>query len=252
MVSSSVRATLFFMNTHLRVFHLRLGIPRLVPPSAKIIWMLIAAALIDGGVFAQSAVGHDKPGTKSAHPARLGSDDAVQARLDVLKAKIIPEVSFQDIPLAQALSFLETQSQEPNAQEPAAKAGGLRLLLSADINPGTRVNLRLKQAPWSEVLHYLASLVSAQVHVAEGAVILSKTPQAPALSIKLYPINPSLSRHIESLRSGNATIREALQRAGIDMPLGSSAIYNPSKAQLIVRHTEEGHRRVRAWLAAQS
>lgn len=239
------------MIARLQVFHLRPGIPRLIFPRARMIWLLMAAALIEGGVFAQSTTDNGKPDMESARPARLGSDDAVQTRLDALKAKIIPEASFQDIPLSQALSLLETWSQEQNTQAHAANPSGLRLILSADLDPETRVNLRLKNIPWSEVLHYLATLVSAQPHVAEGAVILSKTPQSPALSIKLYPIKPSSIRLIESLRSGNATIREALQRDGIDMPLGSSAIFNPSKAQLIVRHTDEGHRRVRAWLDAK-
>jgi len=211
--------------------------------------VLIAVTFSGSGVLAQTAQGEGKT---EREPARLASDEAVRAKLEALKEVVLPEVSFRNLSLAEAVAFLETKSGDLDAAAGnLAGRTGLRVELSPEIDPKTPVSLQLKEVPWSEALRYLSALASAQIHIGSGVVILSKEPQEPALTIHLYPVNQPKKRFLESLRAGGNTITEALVRDAIPMPPGSGAVLNPSTSQLIVRHTAEGHRQVQAWLSAK-
>jgi hypothetical protein len=184
-------------------------------------------------------------GQSSANHVRppLLDQAALRARSAALDRLILPEVEFENVPVPEAVASLERRSAE------LGEGGGLRVSLAPEIDPAARIRLRLREVPWSEALRYVCALVSAQVTMGEGGLVLIPTSGTPEFSIEVLALDEAARRFVSATRQRGATIAEALAQAGVPMPLGSSAVYNPATGQLIVRHHPEGHRQVKGWLA---
>ncbi|NJK91745.1 MAG: hypothetical protein HC904_07935 [Blastochloris sp.] len=174
-----------------------------------------------------------------------------------LQSIIIPEVSFSNASIKDAVDFLTIKSRE---QDPTGV--GINFLIRNDKarEEAKNFNLKLKNVPAAEVLRYVCALAGVKSKVEEFAVFivpLSETDQV--LVSREFPVRESFF-DVEGLEAtdGAATpnrrrtpggttttaqptdpIKEALQARGVRFPDGATAIYNNSTGILTVRNTQD-------------
>lgn len=198
------------------------------------------AALACGGLLL-AVSGFALQGSEAQRPPRLDDSEAVRDRLVALERVVLPEVQFSDLPLKDAVAELEGWSAR-------SEAGGLRIAPSAELSGEARINLRLMEVPWTEALRYVSALASARPVVEDGGIALVPADRETEWTTEAIPLDEAGARFVAASRAGGLTVHQALELAGVEMPRGSSAIYNPAAAKLIVRHHAEGLRQVKRWL----
>jgi len=130
-------------------------------------------------------------------------------------------------------------------------------------NPSqTPISLRLSNVPLMEALRYTTDLARLKYKVEPHAVVvIPLTEVSDDLFTQIYRVPPSFQNSGGGGGGGGASddpfaglgggddaggsslvakksAREILEEAGVSFPSGSSAIYNPSTSQLIVRNTQ--------------
>jgi len=137
----------------------------------------------------------------------------------------------------------------------------------------TRITLRLTNVPLAEALRYTTSLAQLKYKVEAQAVVIVplSTPDADMFT-NVYVVPPTfLSTQAGGaggggggaaadpfadpvaaggggLKGGRPSAKEILESSGISFPTGSSAIYNASTSQLIVRNTADQMELVEAYI----
>jgi general secretion pathway protein D len=138
----------------------------------------------------------------------------------------------------------------------------------------TRITLRLSNVPLAEALRYTTSLAQLKYKVEAQAVVIVplSTPDADMFT-NVYVVPPTfLSTQAGGagaaagggaaadpfadpvaaggggLKAGRPSAKEILESSGISFPTGSSAIYNGSTSQLIVRNTADQMELVEAYI----
>lgn len=135
-----------------------------------------------------------------------------------------------------------------------------------------RITLRLSNVPLAEALRYTTSLAQLKYKVEPHAVVVIpiSTPDQD-LFTNVYVVPPTFlstgdgggggggaapadpfatapSAGGGNVLEGRPTAKKILENAGINFPSGSSAIYNPTTSQLIVRNTQDQMELVEAYI----
>lgn len=108
-------------------------------------------------------------------PEELESPTAMKAG-----AIILPAVEFHELPLMDALAYLQTKSVELDQDSPEAERGITITLLETEAFADTRITLRLKAVPLGEALRYTAELAHAKVGYEDDAVVISPRDEVAA------------------------------------------------------------------------
>ena len=88
--------------------------------------------------------------------------------LNRIRKLVIPIIEFEDMPLTEAVDFLNARVRELSKSAPPIKIG-------SRMDPGTRIeNLRLRNVPLPEVLIYLSQAVNDQYHIHDDGVQIGK------------------------------------------------------------------------------
>lgn len=102
-------------------------------------------------------------------PGELG-DSPARRKAAVI---ILPSVNFRDLPLGDALEFLQEQSVEHDKESPEQEKGIDLILTGADDLIDTRITLKLTNVPLIEALRYTAELANAALQYDGHAVVIS-------------------------------------------------------------------------------
>lgn len=145
---------------------------------------------------------------------------------------ILPEIKFQNTPVAQAVEFLRVKSRELDTFEVDASRKGVNIIVrSADIPADARVSLDLKNVPLSEALRYVCDLSQTKLKVDAYAVVI--TP--------IMDNNTEMLSRTFKVQSGNLNgvdIKELLKKQGVAFPDGAYAAYDAKTNQILVRNTQ--------------
>lgn len=212
-----------------------------------------------------------------------------------LKRIIIPEIEFENTPLADAIEFLRIKSRELDDLEPDPTRKGVNIIIRSGSSGGggggafggggggdlgfdsdagaaaggfgggddpanTPISLKLSNVPLMEALRYTTELARLKYKVEPHAVVVIPiTELSDDLYTQIFRVPPSFRTQGGGGGGGGASddpfaglddsgpssslqakksAREILEEAGVNFPPGSSAIYNESNSQLIVRNTQ--------------
>jgi hypothetical protein len=211
--------------------------------------------------FLTLAQGKDPAKDKAPAPPPPPVDLDAKARLMQKMDEIIISVHFEDATLEQALEFLRKKSRElDKTSAPAGKKGVNIILRGPELPHESRINLDLKDVPFSEALRYVAELAQMVYRVEAQGVILAdmhsyqgethtrtfkvppdffsvgggETSDAPA-----DPFAPSAPKPNPSVGLiPRKSTKQILEAAGITFPEGSSASYNPLTGLLKITNTQ--------------
>jgi len=201
----------------------------------------------------------------AAEASDRGTDDAAVASMEAkLNRIIIPEISFRDTPVREAIDFLKKKASELDAESDPGSSGfsivlkldGLTAAESFGMGPGleapetrpgispaeARITLQLSNIPLREALKYVASLSGLKVKVEPYAVALVPLSEPTDVMVtKEYSVSPNFvpSSDGSSVGSARASTREFLEASGVTFPPGASADYSAASSKLIVRNTRE-------------
>jgi hypothetical protein len=175
-------------------------------------------------------------------PPLLADDAAAKARLRGLNAFVLPEIRYVDLPAAEVIADLERLGAE------SGTADGLRISFCPELASDTRITFGLKAVPWPEAVRYASSLAGAVPTVRDGGIELVTMEDERGLSVEVIELDEAAARFVAASRVDEMTLAQALESTGVEMPQGSSVVFNPETSQLVVRHSDEGRRRVKAWL----
>jgi len=189
--------------------------------------------------------------------------DQITARLRNI---VIPEVQFVDATIEEAVEFLRFKSTEldTTTTDPARK--GVNILINAaGMDPAAtpRITLDLRQVPLEEALRYVTELAGMRYKVEAYAVMVvpasstatdemfvrTFTSVPPDFlsgggggggggAVDLDPFAPQPGGGGGGGLAATPTAQEVLTGVGVTFPPGSSATFNRSTAQLIVRNTQ--------------
>jgi beta-lactamase regulating signal transducer with metallopeptidase domain len=145
--------------------------------------------------------------------ARLSSDDdssneaATAATRAILRRKL-PEIKFQELPLAEAIAFIQDVTGLNIYTDWRAIEGHL------GAGRDLQITLKLKDVPASEVLRLVLREAAPELRyeVQSGIVIISPNPSQPVAIIKAYAVD-DLTRDIRHFKKYQKTLEENLQSA---------------------------------------
>ncbi len=142
---------------------------RLRPPAS---WKArsLACVLTLSGVVA-GTLEFSEPASSAGDPEQGGLSNK-------LKRIILPEAEFTDLPLKDALEFIQQRARE---LDPEKEGFNLVYDPSAESLLDAPVNLKLSQIPVTEVIRYATQLAGAIFQIEENAVVIKAKPK-PALA----------------------------------------------------------------------
>ena len=148
---------------------------------------------------------------------------------------IIPEISFSNATLEEAVEFLRVKSRELDNQERIEEKKGVNIILATGDKPSTaRINLELKDVPMTEALRYVVELAGMKFKMEPYAVLI--TPLSETTSefyTRTYRVPPDFL----SLSGGRSAL-EVLKLQGITFGENASVVFNANTSQLIVKNTQ--------------
>jgi len=187
--------------------------------------------------------------------------DKVSTALTLKKMEMnIPNVSFSEVNVQEAIEFLRMKSKELDPElDPVKK--GLNIILMDPDNEAT-LTLDLATTPLSEVLNYIAELAQLKVKVEAHAVLLVPlTSIIETMYTRVFRVPPDFMSDGGGDGAGapvddpfapdagvgggsaikpRATAREKLEKLGVAFPDGATAYFDPGSSRLIVRNTTQG------------
>jgi|GEM_PF-844317 len=195
-----------------------------------------------------------------ATPAAPTSVDLdAKARLMQKMDEIIISVHFEDATLEQALEFLRKKSRELDKSSAPAGGKGVNIILrDPELPHEPRINLDLKDVPFSEALRYVAELGEMVYRVdAEGVILTDRHAYERERHTRTFRVPPDFlsvggSETQDSPADPFATTSPAptpvgkiprkpaqqiLESLGIPFPEGSSASFNPLTNLLKITNT---------------
>ncbi|GHC52728.1 Amuc_1098 family type IV pilus outer membrane protein [Roseibacillus persicicus] len=196
----------------------------------------------------------------------ISGANQIEAKLDNI---IVPFVDFEETSLVEAVEFLEGQSRalDPEIME-ENKGIDFVMNMGSGNSPEIdellqrRFSFRLRNVPLRQVVEYVTRQSGTSFRVDSYAVVIQPASGlTDDVVVKRYQVPPNfLSQTSGSVADSDPfgsdsggggtlaprlTAREYLENAGVPFPDGSSASYNSSLGQLVVKTTEAGHDEVR-------
>lgn len=180
--------------------------------------------------------------------------DIIRRKLDTIK---IQKLNFEDVDIAEAITFLQEQSRKLDETDhtgvnfvlklnetPAATdapAAGAAAAPDAATTPTAPINknisLSLTDVPLSKILEIIKRTTGLQILIEENAVfILPPTESSETfLQVETFTVPPNF---FTSAKAAVAVdVRDQLTSRGISFPKGSSASYFANTSKLVVRGT---------------
>ncbi|MEM7144910.1 MAG: M56 family metallopeptidase [Verrucomicrobiota bacterium] len=192
-------------------------------------------------------------------------DPAVQATEAKLKNIVIPSIEFKEVPFTDAVDFLRQQSVKLDVETDDPSKKGINVIIRGGELADTPITLKLTNVPLGEALRYLTQLSGTNYKVEPFAVVIgghltptssSTTEDTPELAPDALAQDTNLYTRTFTLPPGFLDLAEntkdALQEIGIAFAPGTSAIFNPSTNQLVVRNTNKQLEYIEALLDAAS
>lgn len=192
----------------------------------------------------------------------------IERKLDDI---FVPFVDFEDVSLEEAVEFLEGQSRalDPELNE---EAKGLDFVLnmgsgnSPEIQEllDRRFSFRLRNVPLREIISHVARQSGTSFRVDTHAVVIEPAGGVTDdIFVRRYQVPPNFLSQASSGDSGadadpfasadeggsklapRLTARQYLEQQGVPFPDGSSANYNSSLGELLVKTSSSGHEDIR-------
>ncbi len=177
---------------------------------------------------------------------------------------IIPTVNFEDVSIEEAVDFLRGQSIALDNLEADPARRGVNFVLNlgpVDSEAGaavraTRINLRLRNVPISQVLSYIGDITRTTYSPQDWAVVIQSADAAATEMVsRTFRVPPDFlsvgntgggesssdpfggGEQREGLLSRRMTAEEVLKAQGVTFPEGASAHLNIANGTLQVRNT---------------
>lgn len=185
---------------------------------------------------------------------------------DKLQNIIIPSLSFNDMPLENAIRFLAAKSKEldptgegvnfvlksrPTVQPP--KPGEQTKEPTPTPTIPRNITLTLSQVPLGDVVRFITNLTNLQFKVDEYAVfILPATESSEVMQTRTFSVPPGffeIDFKVEAAKPGSARgsqviigqtdVKKQLEDMGVDFPGDAKAVFLPSSSKLVVKNTPQ-------------
>jgi general secretion pathway protein D len=199
---------------------------------------------------------------------REGSQSNIARINDKLQNIIIPSLSFNDMPLENAVRFLAAKSKE---LDPTGE--GVNFVLKAkptilpkkaadnrDAEPAAppptiprNITLTLSQVPLGDVVRFITNLTNLQFKVDEYAVFIlpltessdvmqTRTFSVPPgffnIDFKVDPARPGTNR-ASTVTIGQTDVKKQLEEMGVDFPADAKAVFLAGSSKLVVKNTPQ-------------
>jgi len=190
---------------------------------------------------------------------------------------IFPSVQFQGASVEEAIEFLRIKSKELDNVERDPAKKGVNIILKAGSTPSTaQISLDLHDVPMVEALRYITELAGMKYKVEPYAVVVvpisdvgneqyTRTFKVPpdfltstgnageGAAAPAAPPDPFAAKGAAPAAGGGGiavrpNARAILEGAGITFPEGSSAVFNASTSQLVVKNTQPNLDQVEAFV----
>ncbi len=202
-----------------------------------------------------------------------------------LREIIIPMIDFQDLPLVEALAFLEAESAKYD--ETGLGERGVRIAVEEFADPAipedsedgdhfgfgaglaesggvsdTKILIRLTSVPLSEALRYTCSLAQLRYCVFEGGVKVGLFHSSPDLKTRVFEVPPGFEESAKDYSENDAlvdpfateereeTLEGHFSSAGISFFEGSSVTLDRDRSLLYVRNLSDQLDLVEVFLTA--
>ena len=224
----------------------RRGQPSPLTIAGGIIATLAVTLLI--GIASIQEVAAEAPAP--AKPKEL-SKKTIEEKLNQI---IIPEVSFQNVSLEEALDFIRQKSKELDNLEKDPKQKGINFVVRKSPNaegeelPQRKIaELRLRNVPLKVALDFIVDATAARYQVDDYAVtILPKGPDLDLISRTWKVPHDQFSKMLEieketilGVKKVRISAQELLQSWGVAFREGTTAHYIPKQSKLVIRNTKE-------------
>ncbi len=108
------------------------------------------------------------PVSSESTPLKAG-DAAVVKKLGEM---IVPKIDFLETPFSDAINYLRDRSVELDSMTEETAGKGVNIVILGDELKETKITLKLKNVPLSQVLRYSVFLAGAQMSVQRSAVVI--------------------------------------------------------------------------------
>lgn len=200
---------------------------------------------------------------------RDGQQSNIAKMNDKLQNIIIPSLSFNDMPLENAVRFLAAKSKEldPTGEgvnfvlkakptvvppKPNVAAGTQATTAAAPAVP-RNITLTLSQVPLGDVVRFITNLTNLQFKVDEYAVfILPATESSEVMQTKTFSVPPGffdIDFKVEAARPGTnrastvtigqTDVKKQLEDMGVDFPAEAKAVFLAGSSKLVVKNTPQ-------------
>jgi len=190
------------------------------------------------------------------------SPDGKQYVSQKLSSIVIPKVQFTDATVEEAIDFLRAQSRNLDTMETDPSEKGVNIIVKGDGGgeAAPRISLDLANVPLAEALRYITDLAGLKYKVEPYAVVVVPiTDVTDDLYTRVFRVPPDFLNSAGSDGGADAAVdpfapapaaggggsitarksaREILESRGVSFPDGSSAFFNPTTSQLIIRNTQ--------------
>ncbi len=176
---------------------------------------------------------------------------------------VIPTVNFEDVSIEEAIDFLRGQSVALDNLETDPARRGVNFVLHlgpADSEEGaaaraTKINLRLRNVPISQVLSYIGDITRTTYTPQDWAVVIRSVDSAATEMVsRTFRVPPDFlsvgntggedspdpfggGEQREGLLARRMTAEEVLKAQGVTFPEGATANFNVANSTLQVRNT---------------
>ncbi len=187
---------------------------------------------------------------------------------DKLQNIIIPSLSFNDMPLENAVRFLAAKSKEldPTGEgvnfvlkaKPTIlpkKPGDTTSAESAAPQPTAprNITLTLSQVPLGDVVRFITNLTNLQFKVDEYAVfILPITESSDVMQTRTFSVPPGFfdidfkvdaarpgTNRASTVTVGQTDVKKQLEDMGVDFPAEARAVFLPGSSKLVAKNTPQ-------------
>lgn len=192
------------------------------------------------------------------------SPDGTQYVSQKLSSIMLPKVQFTDVTVEEAIEQLRMESRELDTMETEPTEKGVNIILKTGVAEanGPRINLDLDNVPLAEALRYVTDFAGLKFKIEPFAVVIVPLTDVTAdLYTRVFRVPPDFLSSAGGDEGGAAaavdpfapapadgggagsitprkSAKEILEARGVTFPEGSSAFFNPTTSQLIVRNTQ--------------
>ncbi|MEM9444155.1 MAG: hypothetical protein AAGA18_02270 [Verrucomicrobiota bacterium] len=178
-----------------------------------------------------------------------------------LESIIIPEITFTEIDVSDAIEYLARQSRDADSE-----GRGINFVLKTDptfigsaeggaeappSNVNKTVSLDIKGAPLLQILEYIMTLTNLQYKIEEHAVFIFPNNETnEVMSVRSYSVPPNFfntpltttdvtigATTARTVEVASIDVKQELESNGVQFSLGAKATYLPRAAKLIVKNT---------------